>query len=232
MPRIINLFVFISMLCLTLAGCGTMQHSAGFPEPVREHIEWARVWMPDSDAHEKPRVLLIGDSIVVGYFSGVETRLEDRAYCGYLATSRSVCDPVFFDELRLVLNLHDYAAIQFNNGLHGWGYSEDDYRQGVERFVDELKRLAPDAELIWAHSTPHNLGDTREALTGKNARIAHRNQIAADIMREQGIPVNDLFTLCYGKPGLYSSDTVHFQNEGKELQAKQTAEMIQGRMME
>lgn len=89
--------------------------------PRRERIEWCDIWFTDADKTDRPRVLLIGDSIARGYFDHVERNVGERLYCSRYATSRSICDPVFFEELRLVLSQYPYAVIHFNHGLHGWG---------------------------------------------------------------------------------------------------------------
>ena len=217
----------LAIFCIGFVSC---QHAVKYPEPVRENIEWCRVWLPNANQSELPRVLLIGDSIVVGYYPEVENQLQDKAYIGYLATSRSVCDPTFFDELRVVLKQYKYDVIHFNNGLHGWGYSEEQYQQGLEHLVAVLHKQAPNSQLIWAHSTPHNLGDQLTQLEPKNQRIYDRNQIATKIMQEANIPINDLFSLCYGKSEIYSSDRVHFKDEGKKLQAMNVVDSIQNKL--
>ena len=99
-------------------------------EPVRERIEWMDVWITDAEKSELPRVLLIGDSITRGYFSPVEKRLAGKAYCARLTTSKCVADPSFVNEVQLLLKQYKFDVIHFNNGLHGWGYTEEQYKQG------------------------------------------------------------------------------------------------------
>ena len=73
-------------------------------QPKRERIEWCDIWITDAEKEGVPRVLLIGDSITRGYYGEVEKLLAGRAHCARLTTSRCVSDPVFFDELSLVLS--------------------------------------------------------------------------------------------------------------------------------
>ena len=49
---------------------------------VREDIEWLDVWLPNTNSHDLPRVLLIGDSITRGYGPRVEADLKGKAYVG------------------------------------------------------------------------------------------------------------------------------------------------------
>ena len=123
-------------------------------QPVRERIEWADIWVTDADKDDLPRVLLIGDSITRGYFGEVEKHLAGKAYCARLTTSKCVSDPFFPDEVQLLLKQYRFAVIHFNNGLHGWGYTEEQYRDGLLRLMETFKKHAGEAKLIWATTTP------------------------------------------------------------------------------
>ncbi len=181
-------------------------------KPRRERIEWCDIWFTDAEKDALPRVLLIGDSITRGYFDGVEKALVGKAYCGRLTSSRSVCDPVFFVELELVLKQYPFAVIHFNNGLHGWDYTEAEYKTGMERFVTSLRALAPGARLICANTTPVREDADKP---DKMPRIAERNAIAAAACSANGIPVNDLYGVIAPKPDYISGDGVHLNEEGR-----------------
>jgi hypothetical protein len=115
--------------------------SAQFPsadEPIRERIEWADIWVTDANKDDLPRVLLVGDSITRGYFGEVEKHLAGKAYCARLTTSKCVSDPSFADEVQLVLKHYKFSVAHFNNGLHGWGYTEPQYRDGLVETVDAI----------------------------------------------------------------------------------------------
>jgi len=195
-------------------------------EPIRERIEWADIWVIDADKDDLPRVLLIGDSITRGYFSDVEKRLAGKAYCARLTTSKCVSDPSFSDEVQLLLKHYKFAVIHFNNGLHGWGYSEDQYRNGLLKFLATVKENAGDATLIWATTTPVREQSNLQQFGERTERVKARNGIAAEIMKEHDIPTNDLFGLVQQHPDWHSGDGVHFNGKGKEAQAKQVAESV------
>src|SRR5450756_2452629 len=93
---------------------------------VRENTEWLDVWLPNSNDHDLPRVLLIGDSITRGYGKQVEANLKGKAYVGRLATSKSLGDPALLDEVALVLRQIKFDVIHFNNGMHGHAYTEEE----------------------------------------------------------------------------------------------------------
>ena len=195
-------------------------------EPVKERIEWIDIWVTDANKDDLPRVLLVGDSITRGYFGGVEQHLKGKAYCARLTTSKCVSDPTFNNDLQLLLEQYDFSVIHFNNGLHGWGYTEAQYKEGLQNTLTALKMAAGNAKLIWATSTPVNRSTAPKSFTERAARIPARNRIAAEIMKAHDVSTNDLFELVGLNLDWFSPDGVHFNAKGKDAQAKQVAESI------
>ena len=54
----------------------------------REKIEWCQFYWFDTPERHLPRILLIGDSIVVGHGQAVARRLQGVATVGFYATSK------------------------------------------------------------------------------------------------------------------------------------------------
>ncbi len=221
-------------------GVGHHPHSLQDPTPIvqfilshtstpliRERIEWCDIWITNAEHTDLPRVLLIGDSIVRGYFRGVEQALEGQADCARLTTSRCICDPVFFDELKLLLAQYRFDVIHFNNGLHGWGYTEDQYKAAFPRLLDALQQHSRGAKLIWTTTTPVRHREALGELSETTDRVRRRNAIAAEFVEPLGLPVNDLFALVIDHPEYYSPDGVHFNADGIRAQAQQVAQTIQ-----
>jgi lysophospholipase L1-like esterase len=193
---------------------------------VRETTEWCDMRVHEATKNDLPRVLLIGDSISGGYFQGVINELKDKAYVARLGTSKSLGDPALFDEIKLMLGQYKFAVIHFNNGLHGWGYTEDDYHAAFPKLIALLKEKAPGAKLIWATTTTVRTGKPKfEQLAPQNERVKVRNRIAGEIVTKEGIPINDLYALEENHPE-HSSDGVHFKSEAAAVQAKQVAKYI------
>jgi hypothetical protein len=193
-------------------------------EPIRERIEWADIWVTDANKNDLPRVLLIGDSITKGYFGAVEKRLAGKACCARLTTSKCVSDPFFPAEVQLLLKQYKFAAIHVNNGLHGWGYTEEQYRDGLLRLMNTFQKHAGDAKIIWATTTPVRERDNLQQISERTERVIARNQIAAEIMKEHDIPTNDLYGLVEQHPDWHSGDGVHFNGKGREAQGAAVAE--------
>lgn len=205
---------------LTLVPC------AAAAEPVRERIEWVDIWVTDADKADLPRVLLVGDSITRGYFGGVEKQLAGKAHCARLTTSKCVSDPTFDDDLKMLLKQYKFSVIHINNGLHGWGYTEDEYRDGLRKTMLTLKQHAGDAKLIWAATTPVRETSDLAQFAERTQRVRARNRLAAEIMQDEHIPTDDLFELVQDHPEWTSGDGVHFNGGGNEALAKQVAASV------
>ena len=116
--------------------------------------------------------------------------------------------------------------IHFNNGLHGWGYNEDQYGDGLLKTIATVKEHAGDAKLIWATTTPVRERSDLQQFGERTERVKARNMIAAKIMNDRDIPTNDLYGFVEQHPDWHSADGVHFNTTGKEAQAKQVAEAV------
>lgn len=213
--------MFVSMIALAVSVC-----AAAPAKSIPEAVDWLEVRVNAADDNRLPRVLLVGDSITGGYFPGVANELKGRANVARFASSRGLGDPALFKELALVLDQYQFSVIHFNNGLHGWVYTEDDYRAEFPKLMQVLKDHAPAAKLIWASTTPHRMGLPKfEQFDPKNKRIQERNRIAAELVAPAGIPVNDLYALEENHPE-HMTDGCHYKPEAAAAQSKQVARFI------
>jgi hypothetical protein len=208
-----RIFLLLSALALALAGA----------EVKRENIEWLDVWLPNSNDHALPRVLLMGDSITRGYYSKVEANLKGRAYVGRLTTSKSLGDPALLDEVALVLRQIKFDVIHFNNGLHGRAYTEEEYAAAFPDLIATLRRHAPGARLIWATTTDVRVARNVEQVDPMTARVLRRNELTAAMAKREKIPINDLLAVIKDHPEYHAQDGVHFNETGSELLARQVA---------
>lgn len=221
------------LLMTVLSGCCTVgskrSGTAGcvINHPVREDIEWSRSWVPGLNHSDKPHVLLIGDSITEAYSGVVEKELEGKAYVARLATSKSLGDPAYLQEVELVVGHVNFQVIHFNNGMHGTGYSEAEYGRDYPKLIAILKRSNPDATLICATTTPQRASHHLDQLTSFTDRIKARNAIAVGNAQAGKIQIDDLFGLVENHPDYYSDDGTHFNSSGVEIEGKQVARVIQ-----
>lgn len=188
----------------------------------RENIEWCDIWVPSAPNDDKPRVLLIGDSILKGYYETTTTHLKGQAYCARLATSYCVADPAFMDQLETMLTQYEYSIIHFNNGLHGIGYTEEEYEKGFDKALKLIKKKS-EAKVVLVLSTPLLSTSDKDYL---NPRIDERNNIVSRLAKKYGASINDLHSISKGISEYYK-DPYHFKKEAITIQGKQVADTIE-----
>ena len=202
-------------------------------EPILEAIEWTDIWVPHANEHRLPRVLLVGDSITRGYYPVVARGLEGKAYCARMATSMFLTNPDYLDTLAILLRRYNFAVIHINNGLHGFGYSEEQYAAGFGPLLRLIQKHAPKAKVIWALTTPVRVaGDLGKLDERRTARVRRRNALAAEFMRQHGVPINDLFSPVVDHPEYFRSDGVHYTRKGYEVLGKQVLAAVRAALEE
>ncbi len=198
------------------------------PTISREGTEWCNIWIASATDNKLPRVLLIGDSITMNYGPEVEKRLSGKANVARLGSSAFISDPMLLTEIALVLDSMKFDIIHFNNGMHGWQHSEEEYRQAFPEFLATIQKHATGAKLIWATTTPLKVSTPAKPGEGHSSdeRIAARNTIALEFLKPLNIPVDDLNTLMAGHPE-WHSDNVHFNKDGVARQVDQIVPQIE-----
>lgn len=206
--------------------CATSLMAQNRKSPARESIEWLDVWMPNTNDAGLPRILLIGNSITRGYYPEVQKKLAGKAYVARLATSKSVGDPGLLKEIKLIMNYYKFDIVHFNNGLHGWEYTEEQYRKAFPAFVKMIRKNAPHAILIWATTTP--VRTKADMLDQRTERIKVRNQVALDyIKKHHEIIIDDLWALTINHPDFYQGgDGTHPNPLGYKAIGEKVSEVL------
>jgi lysophospholipase L1-like esterase len=199
--------------------------SAQTAHPAPEEIEWTWEVRPTDYNPKLPNVLLLGDSITRNYYPTVKRLLTDKANVYLMATSTSIGDPRLPAQIVSFCKMEGvrFEVVHFNNGMHGWTYSEEDYRRAFPAFLHAIRTSAKGAQLIWATTTRVKV----DAVLGPtNARVDTRNAIAKTFIDAEHIPIDDQHELMMGHRELYQ-DTVHFNEAGSEIQGAQAATKIE-----
>lgn len=244
--QIIPFTLIITMLLLFTA-CNQAASSAGPGDVSSEQIEeeikptdevvisvdvkpeqndWSNIWIENANQSEKPRLLLVGDSITDGYYSRVKKSLEGQYYLARYTTSKFVGNPDFQTELTTILNRYEFKIIHVNNGLHGGDYSIDEYQKGLEDLRQIFSNYAPNAKIIWCMTTPVRNEENLDYLGPLNQDVILRNQTALKIMGENGFLINDLYIEMLGHPEYYQTDGFHFNQDGRTAQAELVSSFI------
>jgi lysophospholipase L1-like esterase len=197
--------------------------AAGQTTVRREAIEWTDVWMPHTNENNLPRVLLIGDSITRAYYAEVEERLKGKAWVARIATSKALGDPALLAELGAFLSEAKFDVVHFNIGMHGWQYTEEEYRQALPELLRAIRKGAPAAKVVWGQTTPVR-ADREKGAT--NGRIEERNRLAREFFASMGVPVDDLHALMKPHADMHTDD-VHFGKEGSALLAAQVVHEVE-----
>lgn len=182
-----------------------------------------------------PRVLLIGDSISIGYTIPVRKLLEGKANVQRVPDNAGpTTHGVQFVETWLGKGHWD--VIHFNFGLHDlklmWDdrpqVTVEDYERNLRRIVARLKQTG--AKLIWASTTP--VPDAKVSPPRSNVDVLRYNQAAARIMREDDIEIDDLNAEVRQKLNeLQQPANVHFKPEGYSTLAEAVARHIAGTLV-
>lgn len=191
---------------------------------IPEVIEWTWEVRPSTTDQKLPNVLLLGDSITRNYFPKVMQDLTGVANVYLMAVSTSVGDPRLahqIDQFAAMEGVH-FQVVHFNNGMHGWSYSEKQYKTAFPSYLQTVAKIAGrSGTLIWTSTTP--VLPTAHGAT--NPRIDARNAIADSFVRAEGIAVDDQHALMMKHQGLHA-DPVHFNKVGSDLQGDQAAKYI------
>jgi hypothetical protein len=194
------------------------------PISIPEEIEWTWEVRPQHADPKLPNVLLLGDSITRNYFPRVTEDLRGIANVYLMTSSTSVGDPRLSHQIAEFATAQrvSFAVVHFNNGMHGWVYTEAQFQSGFPIFLRAIRSLPGRGKLIWATITPVK----PEASGGAtNPRIDARNAIAHVFIEAEKILVDDQHGLMSRHLDLYE-DAIHFNETGSAIMGGQAATII------
>lgn len=213
----------------TLAGAGVLRAQSSVPEPGAFSANPALMQVEDTPG--LPRVLLIGDSISIGYTLFVRELLRGKANVHRIPTNGGPT-PKGIENIDAWLGRGKWDVIHFNWGLHDLKYMFDDrpqvdlaqYERNLDRLVGRLAKTG--ASLIWAATTPVPSRKVKPKRIPEE--VAQYNEAAARVMRKHGAKTNDLYALAMPRlKEIQIPDNVHFTPEGSRVLAAQVAAAIE-----
>jgi acyl-CoA thioesterase-1 len=186
-----------------------------------------------------PRVLLIGDSISIGYTLSVRELLKGKVNLHRIPTNGG---PTIkgLEQIDAWIGKKKWDVIHFNWGLHDLKYMGPngenlfpkekggkvqvalvEYEKNLERLVRRLNKTG--AKLIWRNTTPIPPG-SKGRYVGDSIRY---NTAASRVMIRYSIPTHDLFTLSRERmKEIMKPANVHYTEEGSKVLAESVAEVI------
>ena len=214
----------------------------------RKKADFVRTKQPsENEETRKPRVLVLGDSISIGFMSSLKAMRDDEWEIHHNPGNARYTQ-YGLSKLDNWLGEDRWDVIHFNWGLHDLCYRHpeseiqgkrdkrkgvlttnlDDYEVQLEQIVKKLRRSR--ARLIWASTTP-----VPENEPGRYAgsEILY-NERAKKIMDKYSISINDLHAATNHRfheltraPG-----DVHFTPKGSELLAEFVVKAIEQKLLE
>ncbi|NOZ21348.1 MAG: SGNH/GDSL hydrolase family protein [Planctomycetes bacterium] len=198
-------------------------------------------WAPMATAgEERPVVILLGDSIRIGYQRVVISELAGKAN---VWAPKANCKHTQFtlEHIEEWVKGRKPAVVHINCGLHDLFLSKatgkprhslDVYADNLRAIFEKLRRLT-DAKIIFALTTA--VDEERQAtsktygrVVRRNAQIAVYNAKAKEIAGEFNVRVNDLYAVVQegGVDVMLIDDGIHLSPEGAQRVGKQVAQSI------
>lgn len=195
-------------------------------------------------------VFLIGDSIRFGASSNPEYKTKDSpGYGVYVEEMLRDKARIFApdDNCRFaqytLRYLYDWAkdlecdkidVVHWNNGL--WDVLRingdepltpiDVYETMIERVYCMIKKLFPNAKIIFALSTAVVEEWARPDFMRYNSDVEKYNEAAKKALKSKDVIINDLYTVSSAFDNSLHADFVHFNEEGSQILAKSVCEKI------
>lgn len=182
------------------------------------------------------KIILIGDSIRMGYAPFVQRELENEAVLWAPeengGTSRNVLAHLDewilsreADVVHLNCGLHDLAR---DVGAAGVRVEIDEYKRNVREILSRTQ--AGGKKIVWATITPVDQENHRtvKKMERWESDIERYIQAASGVASELQIPINDLNRVVNeaGKENLLLPDGVHFTTDGSKLLGKTVAAFL------
>jgi len=184
------------------------------------------------------KVLLLGDSIRMGYCGHVKELLKGEAEvfhpegnCQYtqhtlvslsgwttLAGDPESVDLVHWNNGHWDVAHWDGEAVSLN--------TPQQYGVMLERIHGQLRKRLPNAKIVFALTTPMNPAAGACQNPRSNREIVEYNAVARAVMGKLGAPINDLHALMADKPASFFIDYAHFTEEGYKILADTVAKVI------
>lgn len=175
-------------------------------------------------------MLLIGDSISIGYTVPVRERLTGKANVHRIPENGG---DTRHGLAKLAKWLGDtpWDIIHFNWGLHDIKLGTGQHQVPLEMYEKNLAQLvkqlqATKARLIWASTTPVPTGKLEPPR--RNDDVVAYNLAAAKIMEKHGIAINDLYSFALPRlKDIQRPANVHFTVNGSAVLAEEVARKIE-----
>ena len=182
-------------------------------------------------------LLLVGDSIRIGYDKSVQKSLEGQVNVVFPSENCRFAAYLlrYFQDYFGTLKGEEIDVVHWNAGL--WDclrlFGEDPhtpieiYAYYIDRLCQRIRKFCPNAKVIFATSTSVLSEKMRPDFKRYNEEIEAYNAAAVQVVQKYGFAVNDLYTLSRTLPETAHSDPVHYYTSlGTEVFTKQVLSYV------
>ena len=198
---------------------------------------------PIVEVNGLPNVLIIGDSISIGYTLPTRALLKEKVNLHRIPTNGGPTTKGV-TEIEKWLGTRKWDLIHFNWGLHDLKYMGKDgtnlvpkekggivqvplseYEKNLEKLVIRMKNST--TKLVWRNTTPIPPG-SKARYVGDSVKF---NKAAAQVMKKHDVPTLDLYTPSKKnmKDWMKKAD-VHYHAHGSQALAERVARDILNRL--
>ena len=198
---------------------------------------------PIAEVEGLPHVLIIGDSISIGYTLPTRALLQGKVNLHRIPTNGGPTTKGL-SEIDKWLGIRKWDLVHFNWGLHDLKFMGKDgtnlvpkeeggivqvplpdYEKNLNLLVTRMKKSA--RQLVWRNTTPIPAG-SKARYVGDSVKY---NQAAARIMKKHGVPTLDLYTPSKKNMKAWMRvANVHYFPAGSQALAEIVAENITKRL--
>ncbi len=191
---------------------------------------------PIKEVEGLPNVLIIGDSISIGYTLPTRALLQGKVNLHRIPTNGGPTTKGV-NEIEKWLGERKWDLIHFNWGLHDLKFmgkdgtnlvpkekggivqvSLPDYEKNLNKLITRMKKSAK--QLVWRNTTPIPPG-SKARYVGDSVKY---NQAAARVMKKHGVPILDLFTPSKKNMKDWMKEAnVHYHAHGSQALAERVA---------
>ena len=222
---------FVLAMLIALVPLHTFAAKGGYLEDAAS--------VPGKCVSALPEVLLIGDSIRIGYCNAVAEALKGKAEVRWPKGNCQNSQNILIALPRWRGLVASPKVVQFNCGhwdASCWDGDEDaitsvdEYARNIRKIIRRIRRYWPETKIVFATTTPMN----PNGMKGRNSRTTESirlyNEAALAVAKSERVVVNDLFAVTGKWPSSDYADYCHFNKPAAKRLGQIVAERLAGEM--
>lgn len=188
--------------------------------------------------NNKKTFFLLGDSIRLGYCAKLKEMLKDEVEVIYPEDNCRFTQYTYVHLVSWKMMIPEpdkVDLVQWNNGhwdVAHWEQADqplnsiEDYSKMLVRIARKIKKLFPNAKIVFQTTLPMNPNCKPFANYRTTEDIIAYNEAAKNVLKNEGVIIDDAFAVYRDKPSEMFLDECHLTDEGYTFVAKHVAENV------